>query len=111
MSCHETKYTWYGVKMQTRPSGHHTGQDCKGCHTYNGGFRGLMRPIMRGALVNPELGRLLPNLQIAQPSRGTLGTNFDHQGVKPGKCKTCHDGQRASGIPARHLMVNASCDI
>jgi hypothetical protein len=70
----------------------------------------LMRPIMRDALVNPMVGRLLPHLQTIQPGRGTLGANFDHQGVEAGKCKTCHDGQRASGMPARHLMVTNSCD-
>ncbi len=32
MTCHETGMSWYGVKMKTRPKGHHTGQDCKGCH-------------------------------------------------------------------------------
>jgi hypothetical protein len=112
MSCHETKYTWFGVKMKTRPSGHHTGVDCKGsgCHTYNGGFRGLVKPIMRGALVNPELGRLLPNMQLTQPGLSTATTSFDHTGVQPGQCKTCHDGQHASGMPARHLMVTSSCD-
>ncbi len=31
-SCHETGDAWFGVKMVDRPSGHHTGQDCKGCH-------------------------------------------------------------------------------
>ena len=35
---------------------------------------------------------------------------FDHQGVQGGQCKTCHDGKRASGLPARHLMTTVSCD-
>jgi hypothetical protein len=30
--------------------------------------------------------------------------------VAAGQCKTCHDGKSASGKPARHLMVNTSCD-
>jgi hypothetical protein len=39
-----------------------------------------------------------------------LGNTFDHQGVEPAKCRTCHDGKSASGMPPRHLMVMASCD-
>jgi hypothetical protein len=31
-SCHETGDAWFGVQMVDRPKGHHTGQDCKGCH-------------------------------------------------------------------------------
>jgi hypothetical protein len=118
MSCHELNYKWYGItKMKTRDgANHYAGQDCgnSGCHGIPGGtgkgMEALIRPIMRSALVNPELGRMLPNLQVNQPGRGTLGNKFDHQGVEVGKCKTCHDGQRASGMPARHLMVNTSCD-
>ena len=121
MSCHEYGSAWYGVSsssLLTRVPSKHTTKnptrmapnDCKNCHDYNGGFRALVRPIMREAMVNPDQGRLLPNLQVAPPTRGSLGNTFDHVGVEPGKCKTCHDGQRASGMPARHLMVNTSCD-
>jgi hypothetical protein len=113
MSCHEYKYTWFGVKMKTRDgANHHAGQDCdgSGCHSYAKGFRAMVRPVMRGASVNPELGRLLPNLQVTQPGLSTASTSFDHAGVQPGQCKTCHDGQHASGMPARHLMVTSSCD-
>jgi hypothetical protein len=35
---------------------------------------------------------------------------FDHQGVLPGQCKTCHNGQAARGLPAKHLANKASCD-
>ena len=119
MSCHETGDKWFGVTMKTRPTvaKGHSGtraapNDCdsSGCHSYSKGFRAVVRPVIREAIVNPEIGRLLPNLQTLQPGRGTLGTNFDHQGVEPGRCKTCHDGQRSVGLPARHLMVNVSCD-
>ena len=114
MSCHEWAYTWYGVTIKVRDSKtHHAGQDCNasGCHsTTTFKKMALGRPVMREALLNTELGRLLPNLQITQPTRGTLGTTYDHQGVESGKCKTCHDGQRATGMRARHLMVTNSCD-
>ena len=119
MSCHELGSAWFGVTgLKVRLANKHTTtarkppNDCdsSGCHSYNGGFRALVQPIMREAMVNPDQGRLLPNLQVARPTRGSLGNTFDHVGVEPGKCKTCHDGQRASGMPGRHLMVNTSCD-
>jgi hypothetical protein len=117
MSCHELGSAWFGVNnLKVREAQKHTTaarkppNDCKNCHDYNGGFRAQIKPIMREAMVNPDQGRLLPNLQVARPTRGSLGNTFDHVGVEPGKCKTCHDGQRASGMPGRHLMVNTSCD-
>ena len=117
MSCHERRYTWFGVTMKTRPSGHTgtmaTPNDCdnSGCHTTKTFSKmAIIRPVMREALVNPGLGRQLPNLQVLQPGRGTLGNSFDHAGVQAGQCKTCHDGLRAAGMPARHLMVTSSCD-
>lgn len=113
MSCHESGLSFYGVtNLKVRPSGHHTGQDCgnSGCHTYNGGFRALQRPVMRQALGAPGSDRLRPAIEINKPSRGSLGNAFDHKNVVVGQCKTCHDGKAASGMPARHLMVSTSCD-
>jgi hypothetical protein len=66
---------------------------------------------MRNAQVAPDMGRIKPTTQIGKPSRGSMGTSFDHKGVAAGKCKDCHDGKSASGKPARHLMVDTSCDI
>ena len=113
MACHERGLAFYGVtNLKVRPSGHHTGQDCNGsgCHTYNGGFKALVRPMMRDALVSPNMGRIKPTTQMGKPTRGSLGNTFDHKGVKAGNCKDCHDGKSASGMPARHLMVTTSCD-
>ena len=102
-----------------RKAGDHNGvparlypNDCNnsGCHSYSKGFRSARRPVMREAVVSPNMGRVRPNLQNGKISRGTLGNTYDHVGVKPGQCKTCHDGKSASGMPARHLMVSTSCD-
>jgi len=116
MDCHEFGLAWFGVNnLLTRvPSKHTTTSrkapnDCSNCHNING-FRALLQPIMREALVSPDMARIRPNLQTGTPSRGTLGNAFDHTGVTPGQCKTCHNGKAASGMPARHLMVNTSCD-
>jgi hypothetical protein len=102
-----------------RKAGDHNGvparlypNDCNnsGCHSYSKGFRSARRPVMREAVVSPNMGRVRPNIQNGKISRGTLGNTYDHVGVKPGQCKTCHDGKSASGMPARHLMVSTSCD-
>jgi hypothetical protein len=115
--CHENGMSWTNVtNLLTRvPSKHTTTarkapNDCAGCHSFNGGFRAAVRPVMRGALVSPDLGRMKPQTTVGAPVRGSLGNTFDHQGVEPAKCRTCHDGKSASGMPPRHLMVMASCD-
>jgi hypothetical protein len=118
MSCHEKGYKWFNASPKGRPTDHASKparaapNDCdnSGCHTYVKGFMALFKPIIRDAAVNPLLGDLLPNLQVLQPGRGSLGSSYDHQGVQAGKCKSCHDGQNASGMPVRHLMVSNSCD-
>jgi hypothetical protein len=116
MDCHENGMSWFGVTtLKVRvPSKHTTASrkapnDCSNCHD-TGGFRALQRPVMREALVSPDMARIRPTVQVGKPSRGSLGNNFDHKGVAVGQCKTCHDGKSASGLPARHLMVATSCD-
>ncbi|MEY4137881.1 MAG: hypothetical protein RLZZ371_63, partial [Pseudomonadota bacterium] len=116
-SCHEYGMSWTNVtNLLTRiPSKHTTTarkapNDCSGCHSFNGGFRAAVRPIMRAALIGTEGMRLRPNVQATKPVTAGRGTTFDHQGVAVGSCKSCHEGRRASGMPARHLMVLTSCD-
>jgi len=50
VTCHETGMSWFGVKMVDRPKGHHTGQDCKGCHNTNkfdgGGAGNAVRKVL-----------------------------------------------------------------
>ena len=116
LSCHEAGLSWTNASVTTRPSNHSGSKaapnDCgnSGCHSYNGGFRALLRPILRSGAVGPNASRVRPNLQNGTLSRGSLGNVFDHTGQLAGQCKTCHDGKSASGLPARHLMVSTSCD-
>ncbi|HSB22777.1 MAG TPA: hypothetical protein VLE94_06655 [Burkholderiaceae bacterium] len=117
ITCHEgtPKYTWYGVTIVTRPVGHEgrkAGQDCvgSGCHrvSYNQFVTSaVLRPVLRAANIAPRLlpgGVQLPH--ITQPS----GITFDHQGVLPGQCKSCHNGVAARGLSAKHLPTQPSCD-
>jgi len=39
-----------------------------------------------------------------------LGAPFNHTGVIPGSCATCHDGIKAKGKPVTHIATTAACD-
>ncbi|MEO8310598.1 MAG: cytochrome c3 family protein [Caldimonas sp.] len=115
-SCHEFAYAWYGVRIRTPEStvhhGRRAGQDCisSGCHnrSYSAFVtHARVRPVLRAAVAGANT-RFLPD-GTALPSRGA-GLVFDHQGVLPGQCRTCHNGQAAKGQPAKHLVTRASCD-
>ena len=116
-SCHEYPYVWYGVTIKTPGStSHHgraAGQDCTACHNksysqFSGQAR--VRPVLRGAL-NPLNQRFLPGIGLVTSAlfQGNLSA-FTHTGVLPGQCQTCHNGQMAQGMPARHLLSRLSCD-
>jgi hypothetical protein len=117
ITCHEGGYTWFGVTIVTRGVGHEgrkAGQDCvsSGCHikSYNQFVtQGLLRPVLRSALItsNP---RLLPNGGLLPGALPKTGLAFNHQGVLPAQCLTCHNGVAARGLPPRHLATKASCD-
>jgi hypothetical protein len=38
------------------------------------------------------------------------GATFNHAGVTPGGCASCHNGSQASGKPANHIPTTLSCD-
>ena len=81
-----------------------------GCHNRSySQFNNLarVRPVLRAAVAGANT-RLLPDGTALPPIGGAQA--FDHQGVLPGQCQTCHNGQAARGLPARHLTTRASCD-
>ncbi|MDD5336723.1 MAG: cytochrome c3 family protein [Rhodoferax sp.] len=116
MSCHEGGYKWYGVtNLVTKGVGHEgrkAGQDCIPCHIkvyskFSDAAR--VRPVMRGAL-NSVNQRVMPG-ETSSPSMLTGGAlAFNHAGVLPGQCQTCHNGQTASGMPVKHRQTRMSCD-
>jgi hypothetical protein len=120
ITCHEgtPQYVWFGVTIVTRPVGHQgrkAGQDCvgSGCHTRSfNQFNNAMRvlPMLRSAVVTGGGPRLLPDLLGANPTDPATAAAFNHQGVQPGQCQTCHNGQAAKGQPAKHVVTRASCD-
>ena len=117
ITCHEGGYKWYGVtNLVTASVGHHSrkaGQDCVSCHTkvYTkfSGAAARVRPIMRGAL-NTINQRVMPDASFGLSVLSGEEQPFSHAGVLPGQCQTCHNGQAAVGMPARHLQTRLSCD-
>ena len=115
MGCHERPYKWYGVTIRVRDSGH-TGNraapnDCNnsGCHQVSSEFRTLLRPIpVQRTALNGGLLRLLPR-DVMGGNSGPA-SHFDHVGVLPGQCQSCHNGQLARAQPAKHWMSRTSCD-
>jgi alkylated DNA nucleotide flippase Atl1 len=111
MSCHEYLYSWFGVTIKTTGSASHHGRkagaDCTTCHTkvYSqfSGAAARVRPVMRGAL-NTMDQRLVPDGALTAPQV------FNHAGVFPGQCQTCHNAMAANGKPAKHLQTTLSCD-
>jgi hypothetical protein len=115
-SCHEGGYTWFGVTIRTRglhATRNSLTQDCdnSGCHSANkfDGFQGLIRvhPVIRGALnlSDPSMRPEVPGSEA-----GTAAQRFDHKGVLPAQCLTCHNGRITKGQPTKHLVSKASCD-
>jgi hypothetical protein len=120
MGCHERPYTWFGVNIVVRDSGHlnipkrAAPNDCNGsgCHQVSASFNNaaLVRPIpVRRAAVGAALPRLLPK-ELTGGTDITGAGRFDHRGVTAGQCQTCHNGQMARGKPARHFGPRLSCD-
>jgi hypothetical protein len=77
--------------------------------------RGLLRPvppIVMRAAVNNATRRLLPQEIGGDIAAGGAArtAGFDHRGVAPGQCLTCHNGRAAKGLPTRHYATRVSCD-
>ena len=119
IACHEGGYKWYGVtNLVTKAVGHEkrkAGQDCvaSGCHTkvYSkfSGAAARVRPVMRGAL-NTINQRVIPGAAFGLSVSADEEQVFSHSGVLSGQCQTCHNGQLAIGVPAKHLQTRMSCD-
>ena len=118
-TCHENQYTWFGVTIKTPGSANHhgrtAGQDCisSGCHkkSYSQFTTGArVRPLLRSALVG-GVARLLPDGPESDNANSVSTQAFNHLGVSPGQCQTCHNGQLARGLPAKHLVTRESCDL
>jgi hypothetical protein len=132
-ACHETGDAFYGVtNLTTRPSGHHVGQDCSGCHSPNNWGGGNAKkvaavtatgskvsavvgaPALAGGVVNltsaanATLAANVANAVAAGVARSTAAAGMSHAGVTS-NCFSCHNGVLATGKPANHIASNNTC--
>jgi hypothetical protein len=117
ITCHEGGYKWYGCSPTTKNVGHEgrkAGQDCISCHTkqynkWNKPNAARVRPLMRGAAGTVNQ-RFMPGVGVTGGLLAGDSSVYSHAGVTPGQCKTCHNGQVATGLPPVHTQTRLSCD-
>jgi hypothetical protein len=137
--CHDLKtLTFFGVtNLTTRPSGHHVGQDCKGCHSPNNWGGNAQKRTVAAAKTptNSTIGTVVTAAAAtrasALPAVGPTGEILDFRGgvrgaVQSGillgavnrsvshagvtsNCASCHNGVLAAGKSAAHIASNNSC--
>jgi hypothetical protein len=101
-------------------TGSHASQRCESCHI-NGIFQGTPRECTACHTTGTRLSRanvVKPAQHVAttqacdacHTTKSFLGAKFNHAGVSPGSCQTCHNGSQATGKPPEHLPTQASCD-
>jgi Cytochrome c7 and related cytochrome c len=81
-----------------------TPRDCASCHVSGKRFA-------RGNVVMPQ--QHIPTQQTCETCHTTktfAGAKFNHAGVAPGSCQSCHNGTQSAGKPSNHIQTNASCD-
>jgi len=100
-------------------TGGHTNVECETCHV-GGVFRGTPtdcagchssgRRIVAPAKTANHLVTNAPCERCHTNSVTFLGAKFDHMGVQPKACTTCHNGGIGSGKPSGHVATTAVCD-
>jgi hypothetical protein len=101
-------------------TGKHVDIRCESCHQ-NGVLKGTPRDcaschlsgkrFARGNVVMPQ--QHIPTQQACETCHTTksfVGAKFNHAGVAPGSCQSCHNGTLSAGKPSNHIQTNASCD-
>jgi hypothetical protein len=130
--CHESGLSFYGVtNLTTRPSNHHVGQDCKGCHSPNnwgGGnavkakatSKSTIATVVSSPAATQSPGRAATPAVTAPRLAGTAlsGTAtstsgaaapLSHAGTTT-NCISCHNGVLAAGKGPTHIASNNACE-
>ena len=98
-SCHRT-VGWMGAAFK------HQGVASGTCMTCHNGIQARGKPAghMSTALSCDSCHRMGAANWVA------FATGYDHSGVVPGTCATCHNGTKARGKTATHIPTTQSCD-
>lgn len=100
-------------------TGAHNAVECETCHT-GGSFRGTPktcagchsqgRSVVATFKSSKHIVSNAPCETCHTNTSSFLGVRFNHIGVKPRACMTCHNGINAQGKHAKHVLTIASCD-
>jgi len=101
-------------------TGSHAQTRCESCHQ-NGIFKGTPRDcaschvsgmrFARGNLVMPQQHlQTQQSCDTCHTTKTFVGARFNHTGVVPGTCASCHNGNASAGKPRDHIPTSASCD-
>ena len=99
--------------------GRHAQIECQECHI-GGTFKGTPRLCslchVQGSRTATTF-KPINHVVTAQPCElchvstvTWMGARFQHIGVAPGSCMSCHNGTTASGKPTNHPLTSAPCD-
>lgn len=100
-------------------TGVHVSVDCETCHT-GGIFKGTPTTCdgchtagQRVVAPGKSAKHIVTNrpCEVCHTNAVTfLGARFDHMGVLPGSCLSCHNSSMAAGKPAQHVSTTRNCD-
>jgi len=100
-------------------TGSHILARCSSCHV-DGVFKGTPRDCTSCHVAGNRMGAAAKNTmhiptfdkceKCHQTNAWTPAKKFDHLGVAPGSCQTCHNGTKTMGKPSWHIATTDSCD-
>jgi len=99
-------------------TGAHLRARCETCHIA-GRFKGTPTQCVSCHAAGSRMSTVMmprshiQTMQTCETCHNTLsfsGARFNHIGVAPGSCMSCHNGMTAKGKPANHIQTSASCD-
>ncbi len=80
-----------------------TPKDCAGCHS-------LGRRVIAPVKPTNHMDTSAPCDTCHTNTVTFIGARFNHMGVQPKACMTCHTGIHAPGKPSGHVVTMSSCD-
>ncbi|MFZ2325499.1 MAG: cytochrome c3 family protein, partial [Rhodoferax sp.] len=107
------------VKTGFALAGMHANARCESCHV-SGVFKGTPKEcatchtqgnrLSRSNMVKPATHFATPlGCDSCHSAVTFTGAKFDHKGIAPNACGSCHNGSTTAGKPSTHIQTQASC--
>jgi len=99
-------------------TGAHESARCEDCHV-QGVLKGTPKACdtchgtgsrINAVTMSPSHSPVSQPCTVCHTTVSFTGTVFNHTGVLPGSCASCHNGIRAIGKPPTHIVTTESCD-